>query len=213
LRLYYDQWLATLPDEDDPAIAHTFSKRFERRMARLVARQRKPYYPIINRPWKRALLAAVIALLLIFAAMSVSAVRERVIAFFVEVYEFFSTVVVKNDPAIKAVNDRAYLITELPEGFELRRSEHFDGNVRLEYWNQEGNGFFFRQYSPNAIQLTIDTENIGLEEIALKGVTGYYYGNKENGNLFWHDGDYTLWLTGDLDKEALVRAALSVRIK
>jgi len=71
----------------------TFSAKFERKMERLLRAQRKPYYPLVNTNFKKAVLAmAVVFILMITTVFSVSALREPVIRFFVEVYEKFSQV-------------------------------------------------------------------------------------------------------------------------
>ena len=212
LNQYYDQWLATLPDESDPAIQHTFSRRYKRKMRRLVAMQPKAYFPMVSRTWKRALLAAAIALLLFLAAMSVGAVRESVIHFFVEVYELFSTLIPRDDPDT-GVGDGVYVITELPEGFELHSSVRFDRYARHEYLHPNGNYLVLQQYDPGTSQVKIDTENVSLEEITLIGGTGYYYINKGHGNLVWYDSGCAFNLIGDFDKESLIKIALSVQIQ
>ena len=209
LNQYYDQWLASLPDEDDPGIRHTFSRRHERAMRRLTALQPKAYYPMVNRAWKRVLLAIIIALLLIFTSMSIGAVRKTITDFFVAVYERFSLIVQKDSVEI----DQVFIITELPSGFELHSSKQLGAVVRYEYWHPNGNRLVFWQRPSSLMQAIIDTENIALEEIMLNDVVGYYYKNKEQKNLFWYDNSYCLGLTGDLDKESLVHIAISVRIE
>jgi len=210
LKLYYDQWLAALPDEDDPAIAHEFSKRFERRMARLIVQQRKPYYPVINRAWKRALLAAIIALMLFLAAMSVGAVRERVIRFFIKIYNTFSTVVLKPESLNGPMLAQIFVITDLPDGYELIASEQLELSTRYVYRHPNGSSLSFQQFMPDFAQFIIDTEGISLEDVPLDGFAGQYYSRNGRGNLLWYSHGYAFLLSGDLDKEILVRAALSV---
>lgn len=213
IKQYFEEWVASLPDEYDPAIQHTFSKRYERKIRRIIALQPKPYFHLVNRTWKRVVLVAVIVLMLFGAAMSVSAIREGVIQFFVEVYEKFSTVIVMSDSGDRALDDREYVITALPDGFELHDHEQFDSYTRYEYLHPDGSRLIFRQYYSNAMQNTVDTEEVALEEVTVNGITGNYYSNKDQEFLFWHDNDYVLWLIGDLGKEALVDIAGSIVVR
>jgi len=211
LKLYYEQWLATLPDEDDPALAHVFSKRFERRMARLLVQQGKPYYPMVNRAWKRALLAVVITLLLMLAAMSVSAVRERIVSFIVRVYEKFSTVVLKPEVFDGIVFAQSFAITDLPDGFELNSIKRFELFTQYVYCHPGGDQLILLQHLPYGTLFEINTEDTALEEVPLEGFSGRYYRSKEHGNLLWYSNGFAFLLSGDLDRDSLAQIALSVQ--
>jgi len=190
LKLYYEQWLATLPNEDDPALAHEFSKRFERRITRLIVQQRQPYYPMVNRAWKRALLVVVITLLLMLAAMSVSAVRERVIHFIIGVYEKFSAVALKPGAPDGIMPEQAFVATYLPDGYELYTIEWPDVFARYVYRHPDGKQLILLQHLPYNIVFGIDTETAALEEILFDGFTGQYYSRNGQGNLLWYSHGY-----------------------
>jgi len=210
LKMYYDQWLASLPDENDPAIAHEFSKRFERRMARLFARQNRPYYPMVNRAWKRALLAVIMTLLLMLAAMSVGAIRERVIHFIITVYEKFSSVVLKPE-TLDFTLAQSYMVTDLPFGFELHDVDRYELFARHVYRHPDGYQLIFQQYEATHAKFIIDTEGTALQEVPLDGAAGQYYSRNGQENLLWYSHGYAFLLSGDLDKDTLVQIALSVR--
>lgn len=70
-----------------------FSAAFEQKMEKLIKREKKPYFYLINTAAKRV--ACIIAALIIAVAgtvLSVDALREGVKNFIVEVYEKFSSV-------------------------------------------------------------------------------------------------------------------------
>ena len=103
------------------AVPVSFSPTFERKMDRLIRAQRKPYYMMVNTRPKRALLSfAVVIILLITMIFSVSALREPVLRFIVEVYEKFSKVFYhqQEEEYFPATLEIYYSPTWLPEGYQ-----------------------------------------------------------------------------------------------
>jgi len=211
LELYEKQWLATLPDENDPALEHTFSKRFERKMRRLIGRRKKRYYPLINMAWKRVALAVAVFALMAFAAMSVKAIREPVVRFFIMVYEKFSTVVFGDVYSVpEARIDQVFEIGNLPNEFQLQDRQQQDTFVRTLYVNPEGMKINFYQLLSASPLVQFDSENTEHEEVNINNAIGCFYHNKDANNLFWSDGTYLFWLISGLEKNALAAVAASI---
>lgn len=209
LALYEEEWLASLPSEEELARMYTFSPRFERRMARLFSRQGKPYYPYINRAWKRALLAAIIAMMLFVASMSVSAIRGPVIRFVIEIYEKFSSLFYQAENEI--TQGIVYRPTYLPEGFKPAGDESI-GIISIQrYENAEGREVIFRQYPLRKFELQADTEGILLEEIMVNRHQGVFYQNNGWNNLMWSDERCTFTLVAQIDKSDMIKIAESVK--
>ena len=141
LALYEEQWLASLPSDEDLDPVYTPSPRFERRMARLFLQQQKPYYSYVNRSWKRAVLAVVFVLMLFAASMSVSAIREPTIHFVIEVYEKFSSLFLQT--AETSAEWVMYSPSSLPEGYILISEEQLADIIVRRYRNDEGAIIFF----------------------------------------------------------------------
>jgi len=210
LALYEKEWLASLPSDEELEGMYTMSPRFMRRMARLFSRQSKPYYPYVNRAWKRALIAAVLALLLFAASMSVSAIREPVIRFVIEVYEKFSSLFYKTQDEIEI--GAIYSPTYLPKGF-IHAGSELVGIVSIQrYENTEGAEITFRQYPLREFEMQGDTEGLTLEEVAVNEYEGVYYQKNSWSTLVWSDEKYTFTLVAKIDKFNLIKIAQSVEI-
>jgi len=207
LALYEERWLASLPTEEELSQIYTFSLRFERRMARLFSQQKKPYYPYVNRAWKRAVLAAAIALMILGASMSVSAIREPVIRFIVKIYERFSSMLFV---AEKEIEEWLYRPSYLPDNYLLVYEEQFKWVIIQHYENTEGDEITLRQYRLTEFEFQVDTENVAIEDIEVKGQQGIFYRNKGWSNLVWSDGQFSFWLVARLHKEDMIKIALSV---
>ena len=76
---------AAVPDETE--LDYVFSRKFERRMRRIIRAQVHGYWHMVNTLGKRIAIAAAILVMLLTSVMAIKPIRERVIKFFIEVYE------------------------------------------------------------------------------------------------------------------------------
>lgn len=118
---YSDFYCAGLPDE--VALSEiSFSERFQKRMDRLLRRQKRFYYPLINTAAKRVA-SILIACLLLMAATtaSVKGLREMFIQFVTETFENFSSVLfIEESQSMEKIQHVAPNYPQyIPEGFSL----------------------------------------------------------------------------------------------
>lgn len=192
-----------------------YSPAFERKMDRLIRAQRKPYFPLVNTSFKRAFLAATIAvIMLITMVFSVSALREPVVRFFVEVYETFSQVVLHHEPEdeFPAMLETYYEPTWLPSGYQEKVDQRVDAAIFCEwtYMDDNGNALIFKQYTITSTALLIDTEGTQSEQVTVNGNAALFYSNKDIQHLMWSDGAYGYLVSGAVTKEELYRIAESI---
>lgn len=196
---------------------HTFSKRFERRMQRLIQREKSFYFPLVRTPLRRVITILVTALVAISVmAMSVSAIRNAVIGFISDVFDTHTKVYV--DSALQAPEtlEELYEITELPEGFELEWMDITDSRNESVYTN--GNSYiFFTQHTKWNYTANYNTENDDMQQVTVNGNNGFIIERGDEYNLIWDDGDYvflievTLAESDLLDKKAIESIANSVQ--
>ena len=208
LALYEEEWLASLPSEEEAARMYAPSPRFMRRMERLFLRQKKPYYIYVNRPWKKALLTVIITLMLFAASMSVGAIREPIIHFVIVVYEKFTALIFQTKQEID--EDIFYRPAYLPEGYVLAKEEMLGAVMILHYENTGGTEIVFRQYPLHHFKFQADTEGVAAEDTNINGHQGVFYHNKDCSDLIWSTGQHTFLISADLDKHTLVKIAESV---
>ncbi len=195
----------------DHEITHEFSKRFERRMKKLV-RRGKTGNPAGGAVFLRrravALIAAIVILLA--TAMSVSAVRAAVFEFVTEVYEKFTHMFFEESPPSQESADE-FIIRRpsfIPEGFELV-DEKTAGPVLLVY--EKGSDYIsYSQQRVEDVSMDINTEGAELEELEFKGLPAKYYSNQGVQNLRWYDDEYLYMVSSTLDRDAVFRIAESV---
>ncbi len=141
------------PDEEV-----TFSPEFEKRTEKLIRAQKRPYWRFTNTVGKRVAVAAVAVFVLLSATMSISAVREPVVDFVVEMWEDFVRVFVKEEaPRAPETIETVHIFKELPEGYVMVGQEKM--NTRVETRWEKGNEWISLTqhtiFSPNH---TLDNE-------------------------------------------------------
>ena len=197
----------------DHEIEHEFSKRFERRMGKLI-RRGKTGSPVGAIAFlRRHMVAFVAAIIILFAsAMSVSAVRAAVFEFITEVYEKFTNIFFNESRSSQDTADgfTIYEPTYIPEGFELV-NKNIDGLILLEY--EKGNDFIsYSQQCLENVSMHINTEGVYLEELEFKGLPAKYYSNQGVQNLLWYDDEYMYMVSSTLDRDIVFKIAESIVI-
>jgi hypothetical protein len=195
----------------DHEITHEFSKRFERRMGKLV-RRGKTGSPAGGAVFLRRRAVALIATIIILfaSAMSVSAVRAAVFEFVTEVYEKFTHMFFEESPPSQESSDE-FIVRRpsfIPEGFELV-DEKTAGPVLLVYEN--GSDYIsYSQQRLEDVSMDINTEGAELEEVEFNGHPAKYYSNRGVQNLLWYDDEYLYMVSSTLDRDTVFRIAESV---
>ena len=229
---YLQQSLADLPDESELAARQTFSRRFTRRMRRLVRKARHieaswraqdqaagVSYPrrSLTGQRKRVLLAAII-LATVLSVFSIAAAREAVFGFFVQVYEKFSTIIFNSgaaDPTETAdpseIGDGMKEPSDLPAGYVETFRQETTKYCEVIYTHADGSELSFIRQLSNNMQMIIDSENIHTEDILIGQTKGLYFSNKGMQSIVWQDDLYVYQLSGNFTKEELINLANSTK--
>lgn len=191
---------------------HAFSDKFEKNMQKLIARQKKPYYMMINTVGKRAACVIFVALIAFTAAvLNVEALRTAFRDFFVNIFEKFSIVQsadVENSP--ETIED-IYVIAYDLGGFteEVWVDTEFDR--RTEYVKDDCH-INFGQSVKNAFNSRLNTEDADVLTVVVGGHEAMYYRDNHNyDTVIWDNGDYIFMLSGNIDKDELIKIAESVQ--
>jgi hypothetical protein len=222
--------LAKLPDESELAAIQFFSARFEKRMWRLIKKmlvaEANRQSPEIANPSfsrirslshakKRLLLAAIILAVLI-SIMSITAAREAVIGFFVEIFEKYSIISFPAEPnqpistTLPSNEDdiRDILPTVLPDGYSLDDIQVSVESIFATYSNAtKGDVLVFERILFENLKMQIDTESITTNEISIGQIHGLFYSNKGVQHLIWREGPFAYIISGKITKNELVKMA------
>ena len=200
-------WLSTLPDRDDVP-EHTFSRRFERRMAKLLRRQRRS--PQVNRTLlvlRRTVAAVLVLLSVSFAGlMTVEAFRERVIQVVVQVFEELSEFRFNsNTDETTTVPDISFAY--LPDGMNMITCETFN-NLHSWYLYEDTNGYYFDLRQSVITKNTrstkiLDTEDAVTENWSLRGNDVFCATKNGESTLLWSEGNVLYTLSGNISLDEL----------
>ncbi len=189
-----------------------FSPDFEKSMQRLIKRQKKPYFKLINTVAKRvAIIIAVIIIALTSTVLSVDALREKIKNFVIETFEKFSIVVYNDNLNTIEQIKEYYSPSYIPKGYEISRVEKGEIDNYILYKNKNGSEIHYTQICLSYQQSYIDTHNCIIEEI-----DKYLFIRKESINrnaIYFSDKNYSYEIVsfGDLDKEELLKIAQSLK--
>lgn len=187
---------AMVPDEIE--LDYTFSPVFQRRMQRIIRAQVHGYWNMVNTVGKRIAIAAAIIVMLLTTAMAIKSIRDRVIKFFVEVYEeyfelrFGEEAKDDIDPTPRLMMQ--FTLTELPNGYEEIDRMEVDAIIWTHWRDKEGNSISLHQ-QPGTQEMTINQKEAELYSISHNGLT-LLFGSTEDTNIFiWEQYDYIFTLT------------------
>lgn len=193
---------------------HAFSPRFEKQMRALIRRREKPYYRMINTAGKRAAcFAAALLMLSTVSVLKVDAFRSAFQDFTVKFRSVFSTfhsAEPENAPdTIEEIYEMTYDFAG--NGFELLDERYTDQFRIVTYANGE-NAVTFQQCTKKAFNPSVNTEGAEYYEKKMNGVDAIFYRDNLGAYyLIWDDGEYALFLLGEIDKETFIEIADSIQ--
>ena len=188
---------------------HVFSYEFEQKMKELTeAKQKRKIFNRFNSVGRRIAIIVVISIIILTTTVfSVKAFRVPVINFFVKAYEDFLAIFA--DDIDKEYNEDFEFTpkspTYVPEGFSCDKVYKDDVSYRENYSSSAGLLYYIKQdrlYQNQKIDI-----NQYDEEIERGGVKYYYYVTDNNNRILWFDNEYSYMISGNVDKEELLKIA------
>lgn len=194
---------------------HAFSKKHEKKMTKLIKRQRKPYFNLISSAGRRA--ACIIVAIVVFSAsaLSVKAVREAVIKFITNAFADHNVVEIENnsDTSYPETIQEEYYISDLPEGFVQSQVDKTDKSFYIVY-SYEERYIIFEQHTLSNFKLNIDNEHNHFEEYTDPNGTVYKIATRKDITvIIWSIEDYVFSVESNLNKECTLNLCKSTKLK
>lgn len=194
---------------------HAFSKKHEKKMTKLIKRQRKPYFNLISSAGRRA--ACIIVAIVIFSAsaLSVKAVREAVIKFITNAFADHNVVEIENnsDTSYPETIQEEYYISDLPEGFVQSKVDKTSASLSTVY-SYDKKCIMLDQYTRSAFKLNIDNEHNHFEYYTdTDGIVYKIATSKDNTIIIWSNDDYAFMITSNLNKDEVLKLCRSTKLK
>lgn len=212
IQTFGDQYI-DIPDEAW-TYSYEFSPRFEKKMQKLIRRERRFYFPLVKTPVRRfvTITVTVIAALSVLT-MSVSALRSAFFQFLTAVFHTHTTVESSETDSSPTNFRDVYEPTEIPEQFELvQKSDLAAKTAYLSlYYKKDDRYIIFRQWLKPEYDTDINTEQDKAEPIEINGFEGFILNMGEDRLITWDNGDYILEIKANIGKDALIPIAESVQ--
>lgn len=158
------------------------------------------YWNLINTTAKRIAIAAAIILMLLSTAMAIKPIRERVIQFFIEVYEDYFEIRFgeeeKDDIDPTPQPMVRYTLTELPEGYEEVRFMELEHMMWTHWQDDTGRGISLQQ-ELGTQEVTLDNSFGEVMFIEYEGIQIMYQESSSTRCLIWKQAEYVFYLSMD----------------
>lgn len=167
------------------------SPRYQKRMERLIKRQNKSYWKYVNTVGKRVAVLAVVLMLTFALSMSVSAVREPIVEFFVNVYEKFVEFFYDEADVARAPEkiEKVYTLGYVPKGYELEQRVVFDKRVKTIWKNSLGDTIVFSQLLFENFH-SMDSEFSNYKRITIFDIDIAFIEKNNNYSFYWNSNEY-----------------------
>lgn len=199
---------------EETIIQHTFSKRFERKMARLIRQQKSFYFPMIKTPIRRTVTIMVtVIIILSTTVISVSALREAFVRFITEVFNTHTEVqTIQDDTAPESFED-IYVITSIPDGFEIvfQNDNITEAPALITEYRNGQKRIIFSQCIKSRYDVNVNTEGYEMKRIDINGNEGFIVDMVDDYYIAWDNGDYILTISSNVGENALIDIADSVQ--
>lgn len=167
-----DLWLSTLPQQEEVP-PHKFSRRFERKMRRLRAEQRRS--PRMNRIVHILRYVAACAAVVLCIGGTAYAYRIGVIDTIVQVFREYTSITYSSETAAEDAEFPESTLTYIPDGMERSEGERIEENddYRFTAYTGKNNTKFYLEEttvtSNNRDTQTINTENAVVNHFVIAG--------------------------------------------
>lgn len=190
-----DDWL----DGFSQSYEYEFSDSFNKNMQKLADRMRNDKYHVFTRKAVYALIIAAVILSFATTVFALSSSREYNINIFSNhsEYNVFDT---KNAGVVDNLN-----VNYVPTGFKKVE----DYGYMFIYENGDKN-FAVEKCEINTT-IGFDTEEYPYENLVINGVEAIYFkADDKNAGIIFNNGDYIFIISGNIDKEELVKIAQDI---
>ncbi len=193
--------------------AHKFSPEFEKKMERLIRRQRKPYFKLINTAGKRAACIAVCFITSIsVTSLQSDAVREGLLNFFINSDSKGSVFTVESDTDAPSTIEDIYAITYDLSDYKIYFEEYDVTRRNITYQKGDVNIHFSQYTKERYNNIGLNTEGASIETIKINGYDAIYFCNHIGIHyIIWDNGDYVLEIFSTVGKDVLIEIAESVQ--
>lgn len=193
---------------------HQFSKRHNRKMNKLIKRQRKPYFKLICTAGRRAACIIVAFIVMSVSALSVKAIREAFFDFITRIFSDHTVVTVESgtDSGYSETIEEEYYISALPEEFVVTDTIDTE-NIKYHTYFRNSDYVIFTQFTKSEYEQNYDNEYTQYQEYIDGDEKYLVIENEYDTTYIWDNGKYILTIQSNLHKDSILELCKSTKIK
>jgi hypothetical protein len=200
-----DEYLALIPQQ---AEEHIFSKKFEKKMSRLIKKQIVPHYHYKNvKTFKRrvACIVAILVFLSTITAINADTLKEKVYNFFITTFPKFSVIQydIQNEcypDTIQQEYTFTYDLSDYTIDYEYK-----DDTIKMVTYIKGDVTIDFSQNTKKDYDVCYNTEDALIENITINNWNGIYFKDNHNCNSIILDvDDYIITVCSNVSKQQLI---------
>ena len=207
----FENYLRTLEDCDP----HVFSEKHNKKMQKLIKRQRSPFFRFTNTTCKRVACVIVAVFIVSASALSVKAIREPVFNFVSNIFSDHTVVTTESesDEGYPDTIKDEYCISDLPNGFELKDEiKSIDSIDKSYFYNEQY--ILLSQNTKKTYKQNYDNEHSSFNELTDSNGEKYIIiQNEYDITIIWDNGRYIFVIKSNLHKEKVLELCKSIKIK
>lgn len=165
-------------------------------------------------PKTRKIVAILVAAALLLVSCAII-YRNEIRDFIEEIYESFAIVTYSDEENEEMIIKEVYVLTYLPEGYTLDKTEIASVVSRSAFLNSDGDTILFDQYILDSSNFYVDIENGYQRVVGIDNYDIYYKKTKDRICYIWNDGKYAMRLTSltEILSEDLILIVDGIKIK
>ena len=197
-----------LPDDEPVEFSEEHKNKIEQIFNRAKKRERKLMFR--NNVKRAAICAVVLILLLGITAMSVGAVRNRILNFIHNIEETNAKIGISNELTEETYSDENITLNYIPYGFSLEKKQikFYKFSSEMQYYT-----IHIINISDSSGNDTIDTEKAEIERMMINENDCYYIENSNGKTIIISNGEKICTIQGDIEKDEIIKIAQNLEIK
>lgn len=191
------------------------SDKFKKKMEKLIKYQRKPYFRLTCTAGRRAACIIVAVIVLSVSSLSVDAVYNTIYNFIVKTFSDHDEISYNNDSdSYPETIEDEYVISNIPEGFELTDHDLTEKSVYSSYLNED-KCIVLEQCTKDFFSYNYDNEYSMTENYTDENGQEYIIRITDSTDItvLWDNGEYIFQIYSNLDKDSVLDLCKNVSVK
>lgn len=192
----------------------TPSEKFERKMEKLIKSETNYYHKITRTKARRTAVAVAAAAALLASAMSVTAIRETILGFFISGDNNVNVIQYNTEKsdAYPETIEKKYTPEYIPEGYKLE-DKTSDDTMYEEYYVKGESFLDFQQFTKNAYSSASDSEFSAPKKLSGNGREYIIRKSEDMTMLVWETEGYVFELTGFESESEMLKISASINVE